>query len=524
MIEKIGLDYGRKQPKLERGFINAINSGPYPVIIGHDNILSQSDPQHDVVFAFSLTTNFQEIADKGFRMYPTFEQIIAAADKLNLYDYCRRENIITPLTFPIPNTFLSLLKDDKNVRKLQTLYHALRNGIIKPRLAVGQARENTDHVYDPIAAKWNTILTHARESGIDFVMQEKIQGPIRKVYGYPGYFYYETLGNDHRDAKPVPPSIARMCQTVLTDFGLHWGGLDFIEDSDGIWHLFDINTTAVGRSIPSDKTTEFNSRMQPLIEGVMRGEKPVPLDQKLKIVITAAGQNKRLKLLLRDKPKTLVELPDKSVVLDHVMKLTRSFQNKAHTSESIDILCRQDQLPSFEDWRRKTTTSLHSNLVTVNDQLIPSNHSSINDVFSALPDNQYVLMLSGDKIVEYPKEVLEQCSKDVYHALTDEKAPFVIIGIPSKNKSVYQYKVDSNGRILECKRGEISNGINVRKVGFAFNTGKLPITDSSNTQNIAVELSKRGVLGKLIMLPKPSWVGDLDTEDDISFFQNHFSG
>lgn len=520
---KIGLDFGIKAPKIDRGFIQAIQSSGIPIIIGHDNILAHADPVYDVVFAFSLTMDFDALIKNKYRIYPTLEQIVGTADKMNLHDYCRREGIPTPITFPIPNILLTGMLDDSIVRKLQLLNRNIPGGaLIKPRLAIGKAREITSHVYDPIGLKWNEILEHSKAAGVDFVLQGKINGPIRKVYGFEGHFYYETLGNDHRDPKPLPQSIARLCQTILRDFGLHWGAFDFIEDSDGVWWLFDINTTAVGRSIPPDKLFQFQYEMKAKIDSVMKGERPKELDQRLKIIIAAAGQNKRLKDTLESTPKSLVTLPDGTTVLDRVGNIARNFQSNSHMDPQFDILCSKENTHLFSQWRDKIKVPDSINLIHPDDEKIPVAHSSVNDIFSVLPNNQYVLMLSGDRIVEYPPGILEQCGEIVYHALNVEKAPYVVIGIPSRDETVYQYKTDSTGRILECKRGKIEDGINIHKIGFAFNTGKLPLVQSNNTQDIVVALSRRGCFGKLILLPEPLWSGDLDTPSDLIKFREHF--
>lgn len=83
-------------------------------------------------------------------------------------------------------------------------------------------------------------------SHLDVICQQRIEGPVVKCYGHLEAARFIGFEEGSGEPVAVPDHISALCRKVLSDFGLCFGGLDFVRGDR--WYLIDLNaTTGFGR-------------------------------------------------------------------------------------------------------------------------------------------------------------------------------------------------------------------------------------------------------------------------------------
>lgn len=143
------------------------------------------------------------LLEREYPVYPTEQTRQRSKNKWALYTYCLEQNI------PAPNTMRA---EDM----LESFVFKRTSG-------------SNNSVVNPFAQT-------------DLLSQERISGQVVKCYGHVHLSSF--LGADELTRKrvAVPDEISATCRKVLRDFGLVWGGLDWVIGDQ--WYLIDVNATS----------------------------------------------------------------------------------------------------------------------------------------------------------------------------------------------------------------------------------------------------------------------------------------
>lgn len=517
MSKELVREYGIRYHKEGRCFLDVLRELGEPFSLSYRSGAISKDPEQTIIIAGSSTVDIKAYEKGGFRVYPSSWQLEQTADKLELYDWCRREGILTPLTLPLPNRYLN--QNPQYPQNLGRLRDTI-GGIVKVRQSYGEARTICSHIYREPEGVWQIIREHVAEAGVDLVFQKEIHGSTYKAYGcLPNFFYYVDPENQ-REVKPCPPTIRRMCKLILESFDLKFGGLDFMV-KDGLWYFIDLNPTGGGRAVPEKEWGGFKQAMRRNLTEIIQGKEKGKKDSLIQTLIYVSGRNTRLEGIAGETPKSLLSLPDKETLLDKVMSVASGFVDNPHFASSVTILHRPEKRDFFEDWRGRSRMKDQIRIITPGEGATEPYESSVTQIFASLPEQtDLVLAFPGDRIVDVSPETLTYVAEDVYNALTEENYPFVIIGVPTEG-SKYQYVTDKKGMIVKCARGDVDGGIKLRKLGFAFNAAKMPLTHARNFQEIINQLTEANCYGKLILVDSNVFF-DVDTPEDWEEVCCHF--
>ncbi len=526
---RLVLAYGERigeSPK-SRAFAEALRSSGIPYVYRDRDTPTEIDPDNDFVIAMSSTVRFEEVARTGVEMYPTPEQMVRAVDKWELYNWCRQNDVATPLTIMLPREKIVSWQTSGKMREgVSRLDKQLGGSIVKPRITIGETRLICNNVYQiPAQGEvWDTIVSHARQIEDDYVFQQQIHGETMKVYGVaPNVFYYLSWAGD-TEPQECPPQIARFCEFAMHEFKLYWGGFDFIRNPEtGLWYFIDLNPTTGGRKLPKHLTEIFQQQMHTNLRSLVRHEDaPYHHPNTIQTTIAVAGKNERLRTITGDGPKSLLGLPDGDTVLDKAIRPLTIFTKLNGFEPTIQLMRRPDHEAEFDGWKTETQPDIPIAFIEPAYDRMTGPADSLNNLFTVLPESTFLLSLAGDRVVDVPEENLRVCGERIKAALVDEGYPFVVVGIPT-DTSKYSYKLDIDGRILSCDRDAEEDGrVHIKKLVFACDTRKMLVTGTRNSQEAINALAKAGVLGKLILLDGVSWVGDLDTPEDLDEFTDHF--
>lgn len=526
---RLMLAYGERvgdAPK-SRAFAEALRDSGIPYVYRDRDTPTEIDPDGDFVIAMSSTVRFEEIAQTGVEMYPTPDQMVRAVDKWQLYNWCRQNDVATPLTVLLPREKIVELETSGKMRQgIARLDRQLGGSIVKPRITIGETRLICNNVYQIPAESdiWNTIVAHAEQIEDDYVFQQRIPGETMKVYGVaPGVYYYVPLASNEGPIE-CPPQVARFCEFTLHEFKLYWGGFDFIRNPEtGLWYFIDLNPTTGGRMLPEHlKETFLRQMRRNLTSLVQHQEVPYHHPKTIQTIVAVAGKNERLRSVTGDGPKSLLGLPDGQTVLDKSLRPAAIFSRMSGFESTIQLLRRPEHRDEFDGWKAETN---HADIAFIEPDYdrMTGPADSLNNLFTVLPKSTYLLTIAGDRVVDVPEDRVRDCGEQIRTALIDEEYPFVVVGIPTES-SKYSYSVDDNGRILSCERNSSREGrIHIKKIIFACDTRKMLVTGTKNSQEAINALAQAHVLGKLILLEDATWVGDLDTPEDLEEFVQHYT-
>lgn len=474
--------------------------------------LDDLDPSTTLVVALSSTIDFSYYEDSGFTVYPSSENLRRVSNKKNLYNKCRELGIPTALTFSLPETAYS---DGANKRRILRLNQALTGTVVKPENTFSSNRTLLRAMYpneNPEDID-NYVTDGKAGENVDYVIQKKLGEPVIKAWGaWPDQFFYR---DETGIVKPCPPNIQRTCRLLCEEFDIRWGGLDFMVDENGTWLIIDINPPSGGRSLPKEYVDEFSDAMQENVESVVRGEKIPTRDQKIEVMIAAAGKSSRMQEVTGGNPKSLLELDNGKKVIDYSTETAQQMAQAEGFSGRTTIFAQEQHTHLFEEWRDER--NLEGVDVVHPDESLFENPSSFNHTLACLPESSdLVVVTSADRINLLTDEQIEQLTELIRKSLQEDEVPYLVIGVRD-DSSKHRYITDQNGTILEYHReqgGNSTTGIGIKKIAFSYNVAKITVTEARNSYEVVNRQMSAGSLGRLIVIDGDVKHYDVDTPEE----------
>lgn len=165
--------------------------------------LSAERPARDSLVLVRNSELQTALLEREYTVYPTEEARQRSKNKWTLYNYCTAQNIPTP--------------------------HTLRAEDLLDEFVFKYTSGSNNSVVNPFAQT-------------DVLAQHRIDGQVVKCYGH--IHLDRFIGSDELTRKRVeiPDEISAFGRKVLRDFGLVWGGLDWVIGDQ--WYLIDVNATS----------------------------------------------------------------------------------------------------------------------------------------------------------------------------------------------------------------------------------------------------------------------------------------